>query len=417
MRQVTRSVSALYFERAIRIASTFVTTVILARYLGPQNFGELSYALSLIAIFVGFASLGLDEILIRDSAAKGALQDSLAAVFCLRLAACAVLFPISVLVVSSSSSAPVIGITFIAALILLAPLYSFEQVLYAKMRGGRLAFLGASEILITLSFRLYLVFTNASTEWIMFSYFLEAGLKLALVSAYTLKSGLISNFATSASLKRATEIFFQGMPLLAANLAVIGYMKLDQIMLRTMVGAEEVAIYAVAVRITESFYFLPMILSTALLPVLTSARQSDRYTELFQRLYRQAFYSGLFITILILFSGSALIDIAFGAEYRAAGDYLKIYALGLPLVFLGVTSGKWLIIEGLQKHALFRTLLGLIVNISLNLILIPKYAGAGAAIATIFSQLVAAFLYDFLFKSTRPMGLQKCNIILFKKSQ
>jgi O-antigen/teichoic acid export membrane protein len=413
-KQIIKSISALYLERALRIASTFITTVILARHLGLESFGELSYLLSFVAVFVAAASLGLDEILIRDASAPSAPTETPGTVFTLRVAACIALFPMLTLLLITTSNAPVGGIVFIAALVLLAPLYSFEQLLYSKMRAGRLAVLGTLEIIFTLSFRIYLVITGASKEWIMFSFFMEAALRLFLISLYTWKCGLMSHFFVRFKVERGIALLVQGMPLLAASLAVIGYMKLDQIMLRTMVGAEEVAIYSVAVRVTESFYFLPMILGSVLLPLLTNAKQSARYQELFDRLYKYAFYSGLSIAIVILFAGSGFIVLAFGPLYQEAGNYLKIYALSLPLVFLGVVSGKWLIIEGLQAHALYRTLAGLLANITLNIILIPRFAGAGAATATVLSQFVATFLYDFLFESTRPMALQKCGIFFLK---
>ncbi len=412
-----KNVAALYLERILRIASTFITTVLFARFLGLEGFGELSYSLSLIAVFTTLCSLGLDEILIRDAVKQGPLANTPAAAFLLRLVASLIIFPVAFLVLNITSQQSAYGIFFLVAIILLAPLYTIEQLLYADMRSRQLAIFGSVEICLTLCFRLFLIFSGAQEVWILFSYLLESSLRLTLITAYAWKEGISRILSHKVTKKSAAIALSEGMPLLVAGLAVLGYTKLDQIMLRTMVGAEEVGVYAVAVRITESFYFLPVILCSVLLPVLTSAKDSGNYNRLFDTLYRFSFYLGSAICFCIISFGNELVTIAFGTEYNESVTYLKIYALSIPLVFIGVASGKWLITEGLQKHSLYRTLAGLSVNILLNLLLIPRYGGTGAAIATLASQAMATFLYDFIFEQTRPMGLQKLNAALLRNTK
>ena len=78
-------------------------------------------------------------------------------------------------------------------------------------------------------------------------------------------------------------------------------------------------------------------------------------------------------------------------------------------VFLGVASNQWYVAENRQLLGLQRTLLGLIINIALNFIFIPKFGVIGAAVATLCGKIVAAWLFDLLQSSTRSVFLMKAK--------
>jgi len=86
---------------------------------------------------------------------------------------------------------------------------------------------------------------------------------------------------------------------------------------------------------------------------------------------------------------------------------LAIHIWAGIFVFLGVASGKWFLIEGLQKYAFYRTLFGAVVNIVLNLIMIPKFGVLGAAWATVISYAAAGLFSDVLQKKTRTIFKMK----------
>jgi PST family polysaccharide transporter len=87
-------------------------------------------------------------------------------------------------------------------------------------------------------------------------------------------------------------------------------------------------------------------------------------------------------------------------------------------VFLGVASSNYTVIEGLNKISFYKTFLGAICNVALNFILIPKYNGLGAAIATLVSYGVAAYLSNLFFPETRALfwSMNKAIINSFRIS-
>jgi len=108
-----------------------------------------------------------------------------------------------------------------------------------------------------------------------------------------------------------------------------------------------------------------------------------------------------------------VVTLLFGNAYVQAGSVLSIHIWSGLFVFLGLASGKWFIIEGLQRYSFYRTLFGAVANIVLNLIMIPKFGVLGAASATVISYAIAGLFSDVLQKETRTifkMKLRSLNI-------
>ena len=114
------------------------------------------------------------------------------------------------------------------------------------------------------------------------------------------------------------------------------------------------------------------------------------------------------------FLSNAIVVFLYGAAYQNAGSVLAIHIWAGVFVSLGVVSSSWLINENMQRVTLYRTLSGAIVNVVLNLVLIPIYGLLGAAIATVISYTIAGLLFDLFNKKTRIMFRMKVNAILFK---
>jgi PST family polysaccharide transporter len=102
----------------------------------------------------------------------------------------------------------------------------------------------------------------------------------------------------------------------------------------------------------------------------------------------------------------------YGQEYAEAVEPFRVIVLASPFIALGVLSSAWLVISRNTGHALRRTMMGLIVNVLLNLALIPRFGLIGASIATVAAQIVATFLGDLPFKNTRPLFNMKCRAML-----
>jgi len=205
------------------------------------------------------------------------------------------------------------------------------------------------------------------------------------------------------------------MRLLLSGLTIMLYMRIDQVMLAEMVGEREVGLYSAALRLSEVWYVIPTIIISSVMPSLTEARARSeelyyqRLQQLFTYLARVAYLVAVLMTVL----ANPLIHLLYGESYSQAGSILAVHIWAAVFVFLGVGMGPWVINEGLTSLFFFQTLFGALVNVALNIALIPLLGGLGAAIATLVSQLTAAYFALALFRRTRTIFAME-NKALFK---
>jgi O-antigen/teichoic acid export membrane protein len=183
------------------------------------------------------------------------------------------------------------------------------------------------------------------------------------------------------------------------------YMKIDQVMLKTE-GSKAVGIYAAVAKISEAWYFIPVAIVTSVFPALILARKTDheRYLKRLQNLYDLLVAISLPVAVVITFSSSLIINIIYENRFDGAEAMLPIHIWSGIFVFLGSASSQFLLAEGFTKISFYRTAVGAILNILLNLWLIPLYAGVGASIATLIACASSAF-YLLLIPKTRQQGI------------
>jgi PST family polysaccharide transporter len=187
------------------------------------------------------------------------------------------------------------------------------------------------------------------------------------------------------------------------------YMRIDQIMIGQMIGDEAAGIYAAATRVSEVWYFIPMVIVATVFPTLMSSKmQSEgRYHARLQRLYDAMVWISILISAPISLLASPIIKVMYGNSYAEAGSVLAIHIWASVFVFLGTASGKWFMIENRLVMGLCRTLLGAGFNIALNLAFIPRFGPLGAAWATLVSYAIAGMLSDLMQSQTRMMFRMK----------
>jgi O-antigen/teichoic acid export membrane protein len=193
-------------------------------------------------------------------------------------------------------------------------------------------------------------------------------------------------------------------------------MRIDQVIIKELLGTREVGIYAAAAKISEVWSFIPVIVTNSLFPAILSAKTHDPmvYTERLQRLYSVMVLAALAIALPVTLLSDWIVQILYGYAYRDAGPALMIHVWGGVFVALGTASSTWLLSENLQHIALYRTLFGAIANLALNMALIPRYGIVGAAIATVAGYMLAGFIFDLFHGKTRRMFFMKVDAFFMK---
>lgn len=187
------------------------------------------------------------------------------------------------------------------------------------------------------------------------------------------------------------------------------YMKIDQIMLGQMAGDEAVGIYSAAVRISEVWYFIPMMIVASVFPTIMEAKKGsdELYYQRLQSLYDLMVWLSVGVALPMTFLSSTVVTLLFGEAFLQSGPLLAIHIWASVFVFLGVASGQSFLVEGRQILFLQRTVLGSVINIVLNMFLIPMHGPLGAAIATVSAQFSVGVLIDALKIETHRMLIMK----------
>lgn len=407
----------LSVERVGRFVFSALVGLLVARYLGPARLGSLSYCLALVTLIGFVPSLGLDAIVKRELLRAPATEaEVLASSFFARLAAAALAWG-AVLVaafVGWGFTPEEARLFAILGLILFQPALFLPDVwLQSHLHAKWSVAVQLSALAVASAVRLWLISTGASLA--AFAWVLVGEMALTAVGFFlgARRVGLSFSFL-SARVATMRRLVGEAWPLMFASFAVFIYMKIDEVMLRQMVGPAAVGIYAAAEKLSEVWYFIPLALASSVLPALLRAQKNDaaEYAQRQQQYYdlSAAVAYGLSVPIALL--APWLIRLAFGAQFIAAGPILAVHIWSSIFVFLGVARGQWLVNEGLQKFYLAATCSGAVANVALNFFFIPRWGGLGAAWATVASQAIAAWLASYFHPVARETAVMQTRALL-----
>ena len=364
----------------------------LARYLGPENYGVLSYALAFVGLFGFIASLGVDGILNRELVKFPEKRDELlGTAFRLKLIGGFIAFALAVISTFIFQTSPLIKLliilfsfTFVLQAINVISIYFQAEV---KSKNNVKAALFAT--IISSILKIAVILLDKGVIWLVIVFVLDVlwqGIGFAI--AYNRFGLKIRTWTFHKELSQ--EILKNSWPLMLASAAAVIYLKIDQVMIGSMLGNNQVGLYAAAVKLVEVWYFIPGIICASLFPAIVNAKKTS--LEMYKRRLKNFYILMLVIPVVIALPVTILakpiIYILFGSGYLESINILRIYVWSSVGLFLGWAVGQYLISENLIKTIFWLNFLAMLVNIILNLVFIPVFGLLGAAWATAISYLI-----------------------------
>jgi PST family polysaccharide transporter len=414
---VAANLGWLLGERAVRFVLGVVVGFLVARHLGPARLGSLSYCVALVTLAGGAVSLGLDQIVKRELLQVPENTGlTLASSAVLRLLAGVLGFGalLAAVAVGALGAGEEPRLLTIVGLMLFQPaLFVPDLWLQAHLRAKFSVWAQTGALAAGAALRIFLITTDAPLAAFAWALVMESALAAVAMHVLARRAGLHFTWAQA----RATELrrlLAETWPLMFAGLAITLYMKIDEVMLRLLAGPAAVGIYSAATRLTEIWYFIPVALASSLLPALLRARASGEaaYRGRLQQYYDLSAAAAYALSLPLALAAPWVVRLAYGEAFAAAGPIVAVHIWSSVFVFIGVARGQWLVNERLQIFYLLATLAGAAVNIALNFVLIPRWAGLGAAAATVVSQALAAWLSSFCLAATREAGWMQARALL-----
>jgi len=417
LQKIISNTGWLFGDHILRMGVGLFVGVWVARYLGPEQYGILNYALAFVGLFSVLSTLGLDGIAVREIVKYPKNQNEiLGSVFILKLSGGCLAF-LSVVVISAiikpedTLTRLIIGIVGLGLII-----QSFNTIdlwFRSQVASKYTVLANNSSFVLASVSKVLLVLKQASLlAFVMVNLAQTILSAIGLIFFFKKKGKSLIQLKPTYSV--AVSLIKESWPLIFGGLAIAIYMKIDQIMLGEMIGKKAVGTYAAAVRISEVWYFIPMAIASSVFPAIVKSKQLGEkiYKYRIQKFYDLNATLAYLLSIPITFLAPFIIRTLFGDAYAGAETIFAIHIWACLFVFLGVARGRYLINEGLIKFSFFAAGVGAIVNLGLNFVLIPLYEGVGAAIATVFSYGASAYLSSFVYPRLFETGLMQSKAFI-----
>ena len=408
LQAILGNTSWLFFHRVVRIVVGLIVGVWVARYLGPERYGALSYAIAFVALFSACASLGLESVVIRDISRNPACtEESLGTALALRLAGALLTLVLSVFVIGilRPGDTRALGMVAIIAAGTFFQAFDVIDFWYQSTVQSKFVVYARSAALLAISAaKVVLIVLHAPLVAFAWAVLGEAalaacGLALAYRSMAHRPARWHFNWV------RARELLGASGPLFLSGAFVLLYIRIDRIMIGEMLGEEQLGIFSGAAQLAEVWYFIPMAIMSSVFPSIVAAKEVDeaRYYRRLGKLYLVMVWLALAVAIPMTLFAAPIVELVFGPAYRAGAGVLAIQCWAGLFIFSGLVSNQWYLLENLSRYTLYRHVLGAGINIAMNIALIPRYGINGAAIATIVTQFASSYLFDLVNRPTRKL--------------
>lgn len=407
-KRVIKNASWIIGCKVIRSALVFVIGMLTARYLGPSNYGLISYAASVVAFFMPIMQLGLSATLVKEFIATPERE--------------AKLLGTSLVMNILSALACVVGVTAFSRIAhpdepettMICFLYSLTLVFQAsemtqywfqaKLMSKYSALASLIAYIIGSVYKIYLLMTGKSVYWFAVTHVIEAFIISSILIAVYFR---FSREKLSFSFKLGKEMLSRSKYYIVSAMMMVVYQQTDRIMLKMMLNEAATGYYSAAIScIGISGFVFSAILDSARPSILESKKISQaafekRMMVLFSVITGVSLMQSVGMTLL----AKPMIWLIYGEAYLPAVSVLRIAVWYVTFGYYGTVRNIWILAEGKQKYLWIIDLSGAVCNVLCNWMMIPLCGACGAAMASLITQVIINFILCISMRATRPCGI------------
>lgn len=415
-----RNTSWLLIEKTFRLLVGFFVGIWVVRYLGPEQFGLFSYVESFVALFAVLATMGIDQIVVRELVKFPDQKDVLlGTAFVLKLVGVFLTFifiGIGILIGNNDGFTNILILIFTSTIVFKS--FSVIDLFFqSKVLSRFVALANLITMLISSGLKILFIITEMPLmAFVIINALNAVFLAFGLIYFYQKQHFSFRKWIFDSNLSK--RILMDSWPIILSGMLLMIQARIDQIMIKEMLDVKELGYYSASLRFVESVAFFPAILASSLFPAIQNARSlsKDSYYFRLVNFYRLNFILFLLVAIPVMLFSKEIIELLFGIDYMPAAIILKVMALRLFFANMGTARGIFILSENLFKFSLFTMGFGTVTNVILNFFWIQYYGPIGAVYASILSFSVTIFLLDILFPKTRANAylMFKAIISFFK---
>ena len=406
-RKYFTNTSWLLAERIIRMGVLLFVGIYVARYLGPERYGLLSYSNSFVGIFTAIALLGLDGIVVRELVKTPENKDKILGTSFLLKVVGTLFMWLMILVALFFTNNDLLTNTLIAIIAFSVIFQVFNVVDFnfqAEVKSKYVVHAQFVQLLVTSVAKIILVVKELPLIWFASVFCLDAIiLAVGLVYTYSFNRGKIYFWKWDS--KYAKALLIESWPLMFSYMSYLIYAKIDRVMIKEMMDEYSVGIYSAAYVLYEAPLFISLMLAKSIYPLLVQYYH-DNKDKLFNFYTILSSYMTLLSYMIVLFFyifHEELIQLTFGDDYKNSGRILVLLSFGLIPMFNAFLRSSYITISGNQKIILYTSLFSSIFNVILNYFLINEFGVQGAVYSTVITQILSLILLNAVFNETKVL--------------
>lgn len=395
----------LLFDYSLRLVGGYFIAIWLAREIGPANYGIYNYAIANASILAAIAIAGLHGVAIKFLVEnKKAHHEYMGTIFWIRLAAALVsyVFLFGYLYLNEPTLSVKAILSILIALKVFFTPFSVLELYFESIVKSKFKVI-ARNIAYAIRSGLVVFFIVFKWPFLVLAaiVLLEELIGVVFLLVYYHKDKK-SVFKWNFKLDYAKSMMSEAWPMVISSAGAILYMKIDQVMVVELLNETEGGYYAVAVKISELFSFIPGLIVGTFFPAIIESKMKSEvdYRIKMRKLILLMLAIASMLGLGIYFFAYEIVFYSFGEDYISAVSIMRIHIWTLLLTFTAAVLSRWLIVEKLTRFSILRHSLGVTINVVLNYILIPKFGGEGAAYASIVSLLFAVVIFTVFDKRT-----------------
>lgn len=385
--------------------------VLTARYLGPANYGLITYGAAYVAFFSSLCNLGINSVIIKNFVDHPDEEgEAIGTTLFLRLLSgllsCVAIFAI-VSIVDAHEITTIVTVVLCSLSLIFHIFETFNYWFQSKYQSKVVSIATLIAYVVTSVYKIVLLILEKSVTWFAFATSVDYIVYAIVVISFFAK---YRGPKLSISLSKAKELLSQSHHYILAGIMVSVYGYTDKLMLKQMLDEASVGYYSTATTVCTMWAFILSAIIDSFYPTILKLYKTNysAFERKNRQLYAIIFYVSISVSVLFMIFGEMVIKILYGHEYLPAVPILKIVTWYTAFSYLGVARNAWIVSNNSQKYLKYIYVIAAIVNVILNAIMIPRWGENGAAVASLFANFGVVLFIPFFFKKLRP----NCKLLL-----
>lgn len=393
----------IVFCKIVQSAIQLIIGMFSARFLGPSNYGLISYAASVIAFVMPLMKLGFDSTLVHELVEspekEGEIVGTSLTLNLISGFVCIGFVTAFTTVFNAGETETIIVCLLYSFSLVFSALEMIQYWFQYKLLSKYSSLVMLCSYCIVSAYKIFLLITEKSVYWFALCNSLEfLVIAVSLIIIYLRMDGKL-RFSFSIG----KNMLLKSKHYILSSMMLVLIQNTDHIMLTSYLGTKENGYYSAAITCSSIAQFVYLAVIDSFRPVILENKKKNEseYKLNISRLYSLTLYLSFIQSLFFTFFSELIIGILYGPDYNESATVLKILIWYFGFSVMGVVRNVWILAEQKQKYLWIINLSGALFNIILNAFFIPHCGACGAAFASLLTQFFANFVLGFIIKPIR----------------